>query len=456
MSLQASTPSLQYCDDQIVIGIDYTHLEALCGVSGLGDGGSDSKSTEEAHKDFMSSYQKIFLRPKKVIPRVPLPSNCRPVQVPVRGRRGGSNASWDMRQSQGHSRQARDHLIGQTLRALRKLPIERSLADQQAIRRTLNAFPCLSTLLSNQELQQISSIAILESWEREQTIFGHNGLHLVLRGTVRLYSHEATKTDTMGVGGCFGSLEEQDTDEAHADAQHAVTLDNCEILRIPRAAYAKLQQEIEAQNSALRESIVQSCPFYLHWHKLSIKKLSDLIQMRQLPANHVLVREGEVCPFVTYIRTGECNILRDIEGVPKREPGKKGNRVKYVVVGKLGPGASFGETSVLLDQPSPCSVVTATEVKMGVILPSDLKGLDSVTRSLIEQTEQPAYGKLSQEQMNKMYVAQERQKEWLHIKRRVLRDALFYNGIVQGCGKWNQIRVRRDQDTHRNPPTSSL
>ncbi|XP_035269846.1 cyclic nucleotide-binding domain-containing protein 1 isoform X2 [Anguilla anguilla] len=413
MSLQASTPSLQYCDDQIVIGIDYTHLEALCGVSGLGDGGSDSKSTEEAHKDFMSSYQKIFLRPKKVIPRVPLPSNCRP-------------------------------------------PIERSLADQQAIRRTLNAFPCLSTLLSNQELQQISSIAILESWEREQTIFGHNGLHLVLRGTVRLYSHEATKTDTMGVGGCFGSLEEQDTDEAHADAQHAVTLDNCEILRIPRAAYAKLQQEIEAQNSALRESIVQSCPFYLHWHKLSIKKLSDLIQMRQLPANHVLVREGEVCPFVTYIRTGECNILRDIEGVPKREPGKKGNRVKYVVVGKLGPGASFGETSVLLDQPSPCSVVTATEVKMGVILPSDLKGLDSVTRSLIEQTEQPAYGKLSQEQMNKMYVAQERQKEWLHIKRRVLRDALFYNGIVQGCGKWNQIRVRRDQDTHRNPPTSSL
>ncbi|KAG5849933.1 hypothetical protein ANANG_G00076960 [Anguilla anguilla] len=438
MSLQASAPSMQYCDDQIVIGIDYTHLEALCGVSGLGDGGSDSKSTEEAHKDFMSSYQKIFLRPKKAIPRVPLPSNCRPVQVPVRGRRGGSNASWDMRQSQGHSRQARDHLIGQTLRALRKLPIERSLADQQAIRRTLNAFPCLSTLLSNQELQQISSIAILESWEREQTIFGHNGLHLVLRGTVRLYSHGATKTDTMGVGGCFGSLEEQDTDEAHADAQHAVTLDNCEILRIPRAAYAKLQQEIEAQNSALRESIVQSCPFYLHWHKLSIKKLSDLIQMRQLPANHVLVREGEVCPFVTYIRTGEW-----------QQGQVRGS-------GQTGSRASFGETSVLLDQPSPCSVVTATEVKMGVILPSDLKGLDSVTRSLIEQTEQPAYGKLSQEQMNKMYVAQERQKEWLRIKRRVLRDALFYNGIVQGCGKWNQIRVRRDQDTHRNPPTSSL
>ncbi|KAJ8279953.1 hypothetical protein COCON_G00070190 [Conger conger] len=295
-------------------------------------------------------------------------------------------------------------------------PIDRSQADQQAVRRMLSSSPCVSTLLTNQELQQVSCIAILESWEREQTILGSNGFHLVLRGSVRLLPQEAssTATATIGVGGCFGSLEEQDTGEGQRVTQCAVTLDNCDILRIPRAAYAKLREEIEAQNSALRESIVQSCPFYLNWPKLSIKKLSDLIQMRQLPANHALVREGEVCPYVAYIRTGECHILRDIGGRGKTGRGKKGDR--FVVVGTLRPGESFGEASVLLDLPSPFSVVTAMEVKMAVILPGDLKGLDLVTQSLIEQTEEPAYGKLSQEQMNKMYVAQERHKEWLHIK----------------------------------------
>ncbi|KAJ8376923.1 hypothetical protein SKAU_G00075030 [Synaphobranchus kaupii] len=257
MSVQANALSLQCCGDQIITGIDYTRLEALCGISGLGDS-SDSKSTEEAHKDFMSSYPKIFLRPKKATPYIPLPSDIKPMHIPVRGRRGGSSASWDMGRSQNHSRLKRDHLIGQTLQALRKLPIERSQVDQQDICRTLNAFPCLSALLSNQELQQISSIAILESWEREQTIFGCSGVHLVLRGTV-------------GVGGCFGSLEEQDTDEARKITQCAVTQDNCEIMRIPRAAYTKLTQvsapvpnshrSFEAQNSALRESIIQSCPF---------------------------------------------------------------------------------------------------------------------------------------------------------------------------------------------------
>ncbi|XP_061095049.1 cyclic nucleotide-binding domain-containing protein 1 [Conger conger] len=497
MSLQANALSLQCCGDQIITVIDYTRLEALCGISGLGDG--DSKSTAEAHKDFMSSYQKIFLRPQKVTPRIPHPSNCKPyVPVPVGGARGGPGAPWDTRQSQGHGG------IAQTLRALRKLPIDRSQADQQAVRRTLSSSPCISTLLTNQELQQVSCIAILESWEREQTIsrpdapadvwmegklahpppaggaaisadrlapavvclpasspsvcvsfrsLGIKRIHLVLRGSVRLLPQEAssTATATIGVGGCFGSLEEQ---EGQRVTQCAVTLDNCDILRIPRAAYAKLREEIEAQNSALRESIVQSCPFYLNWPKLSIKKLSDLIQMRQLPANHALVREGEVCPYVAYIRTGECHILRDIGGRGKTGRGKKGDR--FVVVGTLRPGESFGEASVLLDLPSPFSVVTAMEVKMAVILPGDLKGLDLVTQSLIEQTEEPAYGKLSQEQINKMYVAQERHKEWLHIKKRVVSDALLYNGITQGRGKWSQSRAGRAQHTHIKTRASSL
>ncbi|KAG9328624.1 hypothetical protein JZ751_013533 [Albula glossodonta] len=69
----------------------------------------------------MSSYQKMFLRPKKVIPRIPLPAHSKVPHVPVRARQGDSNASWDMSRRQSHGRLARDHLITHTLKALRKL-----------------------------------------------------------------------------------------------------------------------------------------------------------------------------------------------------------------------------------------------------------------------------------------------------------------------------------------------
>lgn len=59
---------------------------------------------------------------------------------------------------------------------------------------------------------------------------------------------------------------------------------------------------------------------------------------------------------------------------PSLVVGFQGSRIKFVVVGKLGPMESFGEVSILLDQPSPCSIVTATEVQVGIIQPDALKG----------------------------------------------------------------------------------
>ncbi|XP_036374343.1 cyclic nucleotide-binding domain-containing protein 1 [Megalops cyprinoides] len=353
------------------------------------------------------------------------------------------------------------------MKALRKLPIDRSQAEQQAIRRMLSTFPSLPAHLSRQELLQISSITVLESWERGQAVFGCSGFYLILKGSVKLLAQEGLKVTayqkapTIGVGGCFGTLVQAgvDTDsdlgQAGVVTLCAIAQDACEVLRISQAGYTKLRKEIAAQNSSLRESLIQSCPFYLHWPRLSVKKLASLIQMRILPANQVLVTQGQVCPFVGYIRTGACTVLQDIGALKGKLHGKKGSRARYVVVGTLGEKESFGEVSILLDQPSPCSVVTATEVKMGVILPEALKGMDVVTRSLMVQTAQPMYRKLSQEQIEKEYLTQQRHREWENTKKRVLSDALFYNGIVQGCGKWSLIRGRR-QDKCGAPGTLSM
>lgn len=49
-------------------------------------------------------------------------------------------------------------------------------------------------------------------------------------------------------------------------------------------------------------------------------------------------------------------------------------RTKQVVMGRLGPSESFAELSVLLNEQITCSVVTATEMTLGVIRPEKIKG----------------------------------------------------------------------------------
>nr|XP_046146727.1 uncharacterized protein cnbd1 isoform X3 [Oncorhynchus gorbuscha] len=458
----------------------------------------------------MNSYRNIFLLPKKMVARNPFQTDSKVAPGPEKLK---ASESQEVNRNQGHGRQTQETLINQMIKALKKLtvtqntppgcvkaisprrriprpqpnemvwdeldrrvkekqpmlssqssayvgipsrplenhssPIERSQLEHHSIHKMLKVFPCLTAHLSRHELQQISTIAIIETWDRAQIIFGHNGFYLILKGSVAPYTQERSKEavdpkgSVIGVGGSFGSFEPRAGTEAGITIQCTLTQEPCEILKISHSGYAKLKKEILAQNYALKESLIQGCHFYLQWPKLSIDRLANLIQMKNLPAKHVLVKEGKVCPFVAYIREGECNILQDINSLmrtPQEKVSVCGSRIKFVVVGKLGPMESFGEVSILLDQPSPCSIVTATEVQVGIIQPDALKGLDSVTSALMLQTAQPTYGKLSQEEINKEYIRQERHKEWDHIKKRVLSDALLYNGIQQGDGKWTFTR----------------
>ncbi|XP_066540163.1 cyclic nucleotide-binding domain-containing protein 1 isoform X3 [Hoplias malabaricus] len=379
-------------DGQRITGINYSQLRALCRISGRRDG-VISQSSEEAHEEFMNSYQKIFLRPKKIMPAIPLGK----IRTPPSLKAVESQASQERSRSQSQGKQTQEILISHAIKALKKIPIERIQQDLQAIHKVLKIFPCFTTQLSEEVLHKISSIAIVETWERGQIIYGHNGFYLILKGFVKPYTYEDSKEDQ------------------------------------------KMVAEMLVQDYAMKRSLIQGCQFYLDWPKVSIDHLAKLIQLRTFPVNQVLVKEGRVCPFVAYICEGECSILQDI-GSLINPAKKKGGGIKSVVVGRLGPMESFGEISVLQDQPSPCTIVTATELEAGIIQPETLQGIDPVTISLMLQTAQPMCGKLSQEEKYKEYKRQEKSKEWDHIKKQVLSDALFYNGIRQGCGKWTLNR----------------
>ncbi|XP_007250438.4 cyclic nucleotide-binding domain-containing protein 1 [Astyanax mexicanus] len=424
-------------DGQRIIGINYPQLRALCGISGLSESGI-SQSSVDAHEEFMNLYQKIFLQPKKIPPGIPLGRESNISHASQTLKAMESQARQERNRNRPQEKQTQEMLINHAIRALKKLPIERSQKDLQVILKMLKMFPCLSTQLPKQELNKISSIGVVETWDRSQILFGHDGFFLMLKGSVKPYTRKGSREDqnkpAIGVGGFFGSFEPPQSEDSGNITQCALTLEVCEIFKISHSGYAKLKEDIAAKDHAMKESLIKSCQYYLSWPKLSIHHLTKLIQLKTFPANQVLVKEGRVCSFVAYIREGECTLLQDI-GALIHPAKKKGVGIKSVVVGRLGCMESFGEVSVLQEQPSPCTIITSTELQAGIIQPEALRDLDSVTISLMLQTAQPTCRKLSQEEITKEYMRQEKSKEWDHIKKRVLSDALFYNGIQLGCGK---------------------
>ncbi|XP_077101240.1 cyclic nucleotide-binding domain-containing protein 1 isoform X4 [Siphateles boraxobius] len=422
MTLQTVMRRYRRSAEQRLSDIDYTQLTQLNKLN------ESSSSTEEAHKKFMKLYQGIFLRPQTSLPRIQLKSK---IQPPVKLR--VYESVQEVSRHQPHAKLAQDSFMNHVIKALKKFPSERSQSEHHVIYKLLKGIHSLTSQLGSQELKQISTVTTVETWDRGQIIFVHNGFCLILKGSVKPFRHETIKEDqaasTIAAGGSFGSCEPVNAIDGVANIQCVLTLETCEILKISRSGYEKVKK---------------GCQLYLHWPKLSINHLVDSIQLKTFPANQVLVKEGKICPFVAFIGRGECNILHDVRSL-KKTVDKKGSRIRFVQVCKLGPKQSFGEVSILLNQPSPCTVITATEVHGGIIQPECLKGLDSVTTSLILQTAQPMCGKLSEEEVMKEFLTQERMKKWELEKSKILSDALFYNGVHPGRGKWTFNRGPRGE-----------
>ncbi|KAL2085740.1 hypothetical protein ACEWY4_019060 [Coilia grayii] len=390
----------------------------------------------------MSSYKQIFIRTPKPLPRISWHEDKR---VPEREKQGETSEEKPSgaRPKLTTSRPSHDPIISQMIKAAKKYPVERSPSEIQLMMSALKLFPILMDQIDPPELRYISRMVMIESWERGHTIFAQGGFYIVVRGSVRPCDDDSSTEETkpkIGVGGSFGALEASEESSNSEVIRCVLTLEPCEILKIPHSGYAKVRKDLQGQTFALKETLVQRCTFYQDWPRLSVQKVANLIQMKNFPANHVLVKEGRVCALVAFIHKGECNILQDIGTVMKLS---KRGCINSVVVGQLGPFESFGEVSILTDQPSPCTVVTQTPVQAGVITPEKLQELDSITRSLMRQSAKPTCGKLSEEEISKQYMCQERQKEWEHVKKKVLSDSLFYNGIQPGVGKWTINRSKK-------------
>lgn len=183
--------------------------------------------------------------------------------------------------------------------------------------------------------------------------------------------------------------------------------------------------------------MLQGCTQFAGWSKQPLLAVANLLKWRKYAANTVITQEGYATPFLAIIKSGECHVMRKVEAWVDLGNGKKEKRTRQVEMGRLGSGESFGEISLINNEPMTCSVVTASDCEFAVIESEGLDELDSTTVQLIEQSSKRTFGHLGQQEIHEEYVKQTVGKEWTEFKHKVLLDVLNERGIRPGYGKWS-------------------
>jgi len=84
--------------------------------------------------------------------------------------------------------------------------------------------------------------------------------------------------------------------------------------------------------------------------------------------------------------------------------------MKQVVIGNLKETDSFGEYSCTMKEPMHCSIVTESESRIGIIPCDQIATLDNITLRLILQTNNRLFSDLTQDDLYKKHIDQEKKK----------------------------------------------
>ncbi|XP_053251695.1 cyclic nucleotide-binding domain-containing protein 1 isoform X1 [Podarcis raffonei] len=447
--------------------VNYDQLDALLSIKGL-QRWDNPYTTEDAHRKFLETYPKIFIKEKAILPGIPEKRtkglhSCELGKgtVPSKGSHNISIYLNLIKKCQKLRSDSPEFVekLNILIKILRKIPIRRSSEEHEIVHKTMKIITGISDQLSDAELKQLSKTVTREYWMKGSTVDASQEFYTVLRGSfqplTKYYKRtiagdfvsataesggsakepQSTSQTLFGIGSCFGTLEPLPP-KMHHNVLTIVTEENCDFLKISSTDYLRVKEEVAKREKLAKEELIHACPCYRHWPMVFIFQLAAQLKWRKFPADHVLMKAGELSEYVGFIKSGSCNAYRIIPALVKRPLGKMMKQMKQVLIGQLHPKDSFGEVSVLYQTPSTYTLKAGTPVELGIIDAADIHGLAPEIQLLFEQTVRPSFENVTFDDLKFKYIRKETEKEWEHTKDIILKDALFYNGVCPGVGKW--------------------
>ncbi|XP_039219039.1 cyclic nucleotide-binding domain-containing protein 1, partial [Crotalus tigris] len=413
-------------------------------------GKEDLCSTEEAHQKFMNIYPKIFIKKKPILPGIPEKRTigvhscnfCNAVAA-----EGFHNIHFYLNKMKSPNRlqlgfpKSRES-VQNLIKILKKIPILRTEKEHETVYKIMKVIPDINEQLSEEQIKEISKVVLREYWVKGSTVDASQGFYIILRGSIKsLTKHykrligghlisvppqvtsvtnesnpnQLASSDKFGVGCCFGTLVPFPS-RMKRDVLSILTEENCDFLKIPSINYLRVKEEIAKHEQQAKEAVIRGSSFYQNWPMIFIFKLTAQLKWRKFPTDYVFMKEGEISKYVGFIKTGHCNAYRIIPALVKRSLGKMVKQMRPVFIGQLYQNQSFGETSVLLQTPSTCTLKAATPVELGVINATDVLALDPVIQMLLLQIVQPSFENITFEDLKFKYIKNKKEKEWRHKK----------------------------------------
>nr|XP_039266201.1 cyclic nucleotide-binding domain-containing protein 1-like isoform X1 [Styela clava] len=446
---------------------------------------------EAEHDFFMTTYPSIFIRPSRTEPGIPnRPTKSFLQSHPYYGQKPKSrhgvtrakmetqtdpfakqDASEDARASTASSTSKellhREELVTELHQIILKFPFERSRKEHKRVFELFfelapaELISCIDNKNEKIILQQLVHAATHVVYpDTGMTVFGNSGLFMILKGSVRpqafpylnlknLSDKEEnilSRTQTpilkrrhikLTASDCFGTFEKVPGKSDNSKIFSVITREPCEFLKISCNDFKRIITKITEEEQSKKMSLIQSCSSYKNWPNLSIKALARCVEWQHYSANTIILNEGEVCPFIGFIKSGRCEIFKSVEAVKTLPNNRKMRIRKQVCMGVLTTGDSVGETSMLMQELLTCSVIARTDVEIGIIKEERLNDIDDTTRTLLIQSSKPTFSNLTEDDIQQNFIAQEMKLDWEKLKHKVLLKTINYCGIRPGYGKWS-------------------
>lgn len=463
-------------------GIDHSNLESLM---------KDLSTSSTSHEFFMDSYTSMFLPEKR--PKAGIPSKATKSYMmshPLYGQKPRSRLGYRKtgpgsiytdpfsKVDDAHSdvssatscakdRIRRENLVSELYEILVKFPFERSQKEHKRVHELFvdlapsELISAIRSIHQSSILSNITRSATLATYpDTGVTVFGNSALFMIMKGSVKPLTMpylnvksdragQSTGDDIpvatpilkrrhfkLGIGDFFGTYEKIEDKPASSKIYSVMTCEPCVFLKVSTHEIERILLKMKDNEQSKRMSVIQACRIYKNWPNLSVKALATCIEWQHYPPNTVVFGEGEVCPFIGFIKSGHCEVYKSVEAI-KNFSNHQIKMKRQVCMGTLESGDSIGETSLLFDEVLPCTVVTRSALDMGVIKEERLKELDETTRTLLSQSAKSLFPDLTEDAIEQKFVAQEMKSDWEKLKQRVLLQTVNYCGIRPGYGKWS-------------------
>ncbi|KAH1177051.1 hypothetical protein KIL84_010753, partial [Mauremys mutica] len=219
-------------------------------------------------------------------------------------------------------------------------PILRSVKEHNTVYEMMKLIPDIRAQLSDEELRELSMCTIKEYWAKGSTVVGNQGFYAILKGSAR-----------------------------------------------PQARCYKRMLGEDFDSSCVAMSTTSQATMFGFSGRTMLIRGSCFGTLETAPPKlpHILL---------SIITEENCEILKISSTDYLRI--KEVKQTRQVLVGQLHEKQSFGEVSILLQTPFTCRVVTATDVKLGIIDASAILGLDVVIQMLLLQTAEPTFNNITQ------------------------------------------------------------